>query len=127
MCLTIKDNQRTLRRQVACQFEGKRHIPFVATDHEKRHGRTTIWTLRAKEAPHHIKDNWPGSAWIVEVIADTTTRKGKRELRQHLFITNIEKPKNLIYVLSCSARAWRTIGAGPATSSPARMPIVTLT
>ena len=89
MCLTIKDNQRTLRRQVSCQFEGKRHIPFVATDHEKRHGRDTIWTLRAKEAPHHIKENWPGSAWIVEVIADTTTRQGKRELRQHLFLTSL--------------------------------------
>lgn len=89
MCLTIKDNQPTLRRQVVCQFEGKRHIPFVATDHEKRHGRDTIWTLRAKEAPHHIKENWQGSAWIVEVIADTTTRKGKRELRQHLFLTSL--------------------------------------
>jgi hypothetical protein len=63
---------------VACQFEEKRHIPFVATDHEKRHGRDTIWTLRAKEAPDHIKENWPGSAWIVEVIAYTTTRRGKR-------------------------------------------------
>ena len=71
MCLTIKNNQRTLRRQVVFQFEGKRHIPFVAKDHEKRHGRDTIWTLRAKEAPDHIKENWPGSAWIVEVNADT--------------------------------------------------------
>ncbi len=64
MCLTIKDNQPTLRRQVACQFEGKRRIPFVATDHEKHHGCDTIWTLRAKEAPHHIKENWQGSAWM---------------------------------------------------------------
>jgi hypothetical protein len=42
VCLTIKDNQRTLRRQVAFQFDGKRCIPFVATDHEKRHGRDTL-------------------------------------------------------------------------------------
>ena len=57
VCPTIKDHQRTLRRQqVARQFEGKR-------------------------APDHIKANWPGSAWIVEVLADTTTRSGKRELR----------------------------------------------
>jgi hypothetical protein len=92
VCLTMKNNQRTLRRQVACQFEGKRHIPFVAKDHEKRHGRDTIWTLRAKEAPDHIKENWPGGAWIVEVnavSADTTTRRGKRVLRQHLFITSL--------------------------------------
>ena len=74
---------------MAFQFDGKQCIPFVAMDHEKRHGRDTIWTLRAKEAPHHIKENWQGSAWIVEVIADTTTRKGKRELRQHLFLTTL--------------------------------------
>jgi len=86
--LRIKNNQRPLRRQVACQFEGKRHIPLVATDHEKRHGPDTIWMLRSKEAPDHIKVNWPGSAWILEVKA-TTTRKGKRELRQHQFITSL--------------------------------------
>lgn len=63
VCLTIKDHQRTLRRQVARQFEGKR-------------------------APDHIKANWPGCAWIEEVLADTTTRSGKGELRQHLHITN---------------------------------------
>jgi predicted transposase YbfD/YdcC len=74
---------------VGCQFECKRHIPFVATDHEKHHGRDTIWTLRAKEAPAHIKANWPGCAWIVEVVADTITRKGKQVLRQHLFITSL--------------------------------------
>jgi hypothetical protein len=28
----------------------------------------TRWELRAQEAPEHIKANWPGSAWIVEVI-----------------------------------------------------------
>ena len=74
MCLTIKDNQPSLRRQVVCQFAGKRHIPFVATDHEKRPGRDTIWMLRAKEAPPHIQEKRPGSAWTGEVIADTTTR-----------------------------------------------------
>ncbi len=87
MCLTIKDYQRTLRCQVACQFKGKRHFPFVARDHEKRYGCDTVWTLRAKEAPDHIKANWPGCAWIVEVITSTATRKGNRQLRQHLFIT----------------------------------------
>jgi hypothetical protein len=34
--LTVKSNQITLHRQIGCQFEGKRKIPFGATDHEKR-------------------------------------------------------------------------------------------
>ena len=84
MLLTVKSNQKTLHRQISHQFQGKRKIPFVATDHEKRHGRETLWELRAREAPEHIKANWPGSAWIVEVITDTLTRKGKRKIRRHL-------------------------------------------
>jgi len=80
----VKANQQTLYRQIGCQFEGKRKIPHAATAHEKKHGRDTVWDLRAKEAPDHIKANWPGSAWIVEVITDTVTRSGKRSIRRHL-------------------------------------------
>ena len=40
-------NQPMLHRQISRQFEGKRHIPFTATAHEKRHGRDTRWELRA--------------------------------------------------------------------------------
>jgi predicted transposase YbfD/YdcC len=87
--LTVKSNQKTLYRQIGCQFQGKRHIPFTAKDHEKRHGRDTVWELRAREAPEHIKANWPGSAWIVEVITDTLTRKGKRSVRRYLFLTSV--------------------------------------
>jgi hypothetical protein len=50
-------------------------MPFAATDHEKRHGRQTTWELQAREAPEHIKANWPGSDWIVEVTTSTKTRK----------------------------------------------------
>lgn len=89
MLLTVKSNQKTLYRQIGCQFQGKRHIPFTATDHEKRHGRDTVWELRAREAPEHIKANWPGTAWIVEVITDTLTRKGRRCVRRHLFLTTL--------------------------------------
>ena len=88
MLLSIKANQKTLYRQIGSQFQGKRHIPFAATDHDKRHGRHTHWELQAKEAPEHIKANWPGSAWIVELIT-TTIRKGKRSIRRHLFLTSI--------------------------------------
>ena len=86
--MTVKTNQPTLRRQISSQFEGKRQIPFTATAEEKRHGRDTRWELRAKEAPDHIKEAWPGSAWIVELITTKTTRKGTSSVR-HLFITSI--------------------------------------
>ena len=89
MLLTAKSNQKTLHRQIGGQFEGKRKIPFAASDHEKRHGRDTVWELRAKEAPEHIKANWPGSAWIVEVVTDTLSSKGKRSVRRHLFLTSV--------------------------------------
>ena len=70
MLLTVKSNQKTLYRQIGCQFQGKRHIHFTATDHEKRHGRDTVWELQAKEAPEHIKSavvigrpSSPSSGW----------------------------------------------------------------
>ena len=47
--------------------------------------------FEGKRAPDHIKANWPGSSWIVEVLADTTPRSGKRELRQHLHINSLVK------------------------------------
>ena len=89
MFLTVKSNQKTLHRQIGAQFQGKRHIPFTATDHEKRHGRDTLWELSAKEAPEHINASWPGSALIVEVPTTTTTRKGTRRTTRHLFLTSI--------------------------------------
>ena len=45
--LTVKANQKTLHRQIGCQFQGKRQISFVATDHEGSHGRSITWILRA--------------------------------------------------------------------------------
>ena len=57
-------------------MQGKRKIPFLATDHEISHGRNITWTLRAKEAPGHIREAWIGTSWIVEVTA-TGSRNGK--------------------------------------------------
>jgi hypothetical protein len=37
----------TLHRQIRCQFEGKRQIPFAATHHENWHDREITWALRA--------------------------------------------------------------------------------
>lgn len=57
MLLTVKSNQKTLYRQIGSQFQGKRHIPYMTTDHEEKHGRETLWKLRAREAPEHFKAN----------------------------------------------------------------------
>jgi hypothetical protein len=54
----------------------------MATDHEIGHGRDIRWTLRAKEAPEHIKANWHGTSWITEVIA-AGIRDGKRFKATH--------------------------------------------
>jgi hypothetical protein len=56
--LTVKGNQKTLHRQIRCQFEGKRHIPVEASVFEEGHGRAITWTLRAKQAPEgaHPRD-----------------------------------------------------------------------
>ena len=84
----MKANQKTLHRQIGCQFQGKRHIPFVATDHEVGHGRDITWTLRAKQAPEHIREAWIGTSWIVEVTA-SGTRDGKPFQAAHLFLTSL--------------------------------------
>jgi len=60
----------------------------MATDHEVGHGRDIRWTLRAKEAPGHIKANWQGTSWIAEVIV-TGTRDGKPFTATHRFITSL--------------------------------------
>jgi len=86
--LTVKGNQKTLYRQIRSQFQGKRRIPFVAMDHEVSHGRNITWMLRAKQAPEHIRENWIGTSWIVEVIA-TGSRDGKPFQATHRFLTSL--------------------------------------
>ncbi len=86
--MTVKANQKTLHRQIRSQFQGKRHIPFVATDHEIGHGRNITWTLRAKQAPEHICEAWIGTSWIVEMTA-TGTREGRPYQATHLFLTSL--------------------------------------
>jgi hypothetical protein len=84
----VKANQKTLHRQIRSQFQGKRHIPFVATDYEVGHGRDITWTLRAKAAPEHIREAWIGTSWIVEVTAGGT-RDGRPFQATHLFLTSL--------------------------------------
>jgi hypothetical protein len=86
--LTVKANKKTLHRQIRSQFQGKRKIPFVATNHEISHGRAITWTLRAKQAPEHISEAWIGTSWIVEVAA-SGTRDGKPFHAPHLFLSSL--------------------------------------
>jgi len=72
-----------LHRQIRSQFQGKRHIPFVAADHEIGHGRNITWALRAKQAPEHIREAWIGTSWIMEVTV-SGTRDGKPFQATHL-------------------------------------------
>jgi predicted transposase YbfD/YdcC len=60
----------------------------VATDYEISHGRNITWTLRAKQAPEHVREAWAGTSWIVEVTA-TGTRDSKPFHATHLFLTSL--------------------------------------
>ena len=60
----------------------------MATDHEISHGRNITWTLRAKQAPEHIREAWIGTSWIVEVTV-TGRRDGKPLQATHLFLTRL--------------------------------------
>ena len=86
--MSVKGNEKTLKRQVSRQFQGKRQIPFAAMHHEIGHGREITWAMRAKETPEHIKADWTGSAWIVELLA-SGSRDGKPFKARHLFINSL--------------------------------------
>jgi hypothetical protein len=94
--LTVKANQRTLHGQISEQFLYSRKIPFTTTISERAHGRDTTWTLRAKQAPDLITEDWPGSSWIIELVV-SGKRVGKPYLQRHLFLTTLRTtPKALL-------------------------------
>ncbi len=97
--LTVRANQRTLNRQIQCQFEGKRQIPFLAVDQEIGHGRDSTWTLRAKAEPEHIRETWLGTSWIIEV-ATTGTRDGRPLNAKYTFLTSLRtSPEGLLQLV----------------------------
>jgi predicted transposase YbfD/YdcC len=107
----VKANQKTLHRQIRSQFQGKRKIPFVATDEEIGHGGTITWSLRAKQAPTHIGESWVGTSWIVEVTA-SGSRDGKPFQAQHLFLTSLRTtPEALLQLVGdrWSIEGWHWI------------------
>lgn len=100
-----------MHRQIRTQFQGKRHIPFVASDHEISHGRSITWTLRAKQAPRHIREDWSGTSWIVE-LAVTGTRDGQPFCATHLFHTSLRTtPEALLQLVRdrWSIECWHLI------------------
>ena len=107
----MKANQKILHRQIRSQFQGKRQIPFVATEHEISHGRDITWALRAKEAPEHIRETWSGTSWVVEV-STTGSRDGKPFQATHLFLTSLRTtPEALLQLVRerWSIESWHWI------------------
>jgi len=67
--------------------------------------------MRAKEAPEHIKEAWPGTAWMVELVA-SGTREGKPFKARHLFITSLRtSPEALLRLIRerWSIESWHWI------------------
>jgi len=83
----------------------------VATDHEISHGRNITWTLRAKQAPEHIREAWTGTSWIVEVAA-IGRRDGKAFQATNVFLTSLRTtPQALLQLVRdrWSIEGWRWI------------------
>jgi predicted transposase YbfD/YdcC len=86
--MTVKRNQPELHRRIDELFTYTRHFPVNAQRSETGHGRTTTWTLRAREATDVIRQDWPGVSWVIELVA-TGRRKGKPFRHVHYFITSL--------------------------------------
>ena len=96
----MKADQKTLHRQICSQFQRRRTIPFVATDQEVSHGRNITWMLLgAKQVPVHIRENWIGTSWIVEVMA-TGSRDSKQFHATHPFLNSLRTtPEALLHLV----------------------------
>ncbi len=79
----------------------------MATDHEISHGRNIAWTLRAKQAPEHIREAWIDTSWIVEMNADGS-RDGKPFRAPHLFLTSLRTTPEAL--LQLGRYRWSTEG-----------------
>ncbi|WP_259727655.1 MULTISPECIES: hypothetical protein [unclassified Synechococcus] len=88
-----------MHRQIRCQFQGKCHIPVEASVFEDGDGRAITWTLRAKQAPKHIRQAWSDTSWIVEVIS-VGTRDAKTFRQTHFFLTSLRStPEALLQLV----------------------------
>jgi len=53
--LTVKFNQKTLYRQIGCQFQGKRPIPFTARPPQRQLDRSSGVRLPAHHRDEHAE------------------------------------------------------------------------
>ena len=128
--LTVKSNQKTLYRQIGSLFQGKRRIPFTATDQEEKHARDTLWEHRA----HRSTSRRTGLAasGLSRWLPPPRAAAGSTTTRRHLFLTSIRTtPDALLRLIrqrwsNCfssrrlrlrSMAASKTSGTGPATPS----------
>ena len=79
-----------------------RRVPLKTSRREVDHGRDITWTLRAKQAPEHIREAWSGTSWIVEMAA-VGTRDGKTFRQTHCFLTSLRTTPEAL-LLSTGAR-----------------------
>lgn len=92
------------------QFQWRRKIPFVPTDHVISHSHVISWNLCAKQAPTHIAETWVGTSWFIEVLS-TGTRVGKPFRTTHLFHTLRTTPEALPQpvLYRCNNEGWHWI------------------
>ena len=79
--------------------------------------------LRAKQAPEHIRENWIGTSWIVEVAA-IGRRDGKVFQATHVFLTSLRTTPDALQQLVRDRWSMKA-GTGSATHSSTRTPIAT--
>ena len=75
------------------------------------HGGDIAWTLRAKQAPDHIRETWIGTNWIVELRA-IGIRDGKPFQATHLFLSSLRTtPEALLRLVRdrWNLESWRWI------------------
>ena len=52
------------------------------------------------ETPDHIRANWSGISWIIEMITGTVIRRGHQVPRAHYFLTSLRtKPEALLRLI----------------------------
>ena len=68
---------------------GKASDPFHCGGFREAPRATHPMATQGQEGTRAHQANWPGSAWIVELITTTRTRKGPRAVACHRFISTL--------------------------------------
>lgn len=79
--LTVKDNQRALRKRISSQTWSTR--PVQHTCREKGHGRTTVWQVTTQPAQDWI--GFPHAKQTIRLTRDRHDHKTGAKTREHVF------------------------------------------